>query len=331
MADKEHEQAQANGSFPKDLRYDLANRIDKKVWIAYAIVFLIVGSFLLGVSYIKPSKELTENDVLEIKKRFAKLELNKPKKEEPKKEEEQGKKEKKEEKEKPKIDRKNESKEEKQERKKETEESRAQVREQLKKDIDMSGLFAELTALGDEGDEVIDEIFEQGDEVDLGDIDLDNASFSSKPSSSPQKRNRKGTQVKSEGLGKQVITRAEAKKVKVSAEVKLSKPKKITGAASGDESRSANSIEKVIRRIQNKIKLQFEKYLRQDPNLSGKVEVEFTILADGNVTNVQIASSTLKHSAFERRLISMIKRLKFATASAKIQITYPFIFAASRE
>ena len=71
--------------------------------------------------------------------------------------------------------------------------------------------------------------------------------------------------------------------------------------------------------------------MRQDPDLSGKVEVDFTIEADGTVSEVQISSSTLGHSSFERRLLSMIKRLKFAPATSKIQITYPFVFAASSE
>jgi len=216
-------------------------------------------------------------------------------------------------------------------RKKETAVTRAKVREQLKQDIDQSGLFAELTALGDEGDEYIDDVLAQGNEVDLGDIDLESADFTRKPTASTEKRGRMGEKVKSGGLGKQVIKKAEVKKVKVVAEVKFSKPEKITGAAAGETSRSAKSIEKVINRIHNKIKLQFEKYLRQDPNLSGKVEVDFTILANGKVIDVQISKSTLKHSAFERRLMSMIKRLKFAEATSSIQITYPFVFAASQE
>ena len=79
---------QKGGNFPVELRFTLLNRIDKRVWIAYVGVFLVLGSAILGLSFIQPSKELTEADVLKIKKRFAKLELNKPKKEEPKKEKE---------------------------------------------------------------------------------------------------------------------------------------------------------------------------------------------------------------------------------------------------
>ena len=37
----------------------------------------------------------------------------------------------------------------------------------------------------------------------------------------------------------------------------------------------------------------FEKYLRQDPTMSGKVDVEFVILASGQVTNVRVVKSSL--------------------------------------
>ncbi len=322
----------SSDKFPKELRYNLIQRVDKKIALPFVLSFLVLGGIVFGLSFVEPKRELTEKDVLKIKQRYAKLDLNKPK-EEVKKPEPVKKQEiiPEKPKPKPKIDRENETKEERQARKEETKKERAQVREDIKKNIEESGLFAELTAMGDGGDNAIDDVIAKGEAPDLADIDLNSSGFTAKPGrKSTAPRERKGERVESQGLGRQKLQKAEVKRIIVEANVEMARPEKIEGAGANDANRTAKSIESVIAKIQSQIKMQFEKYLRQDPNLGGKVEVEFTINADGTVASVQVAKSTLNHSAFERRLLSMIKRLKFPPASDKIDITYPFVFSASK-
>jgi TonB family protein len=297
------------------------------------IILFVIGSCVFGLSFIKPSNELTEKDVLRIKKRYAQLEINKPKKEEeehkPEKEEKGsgkavGKKAK------PKIDRSRESREQREQRKMEGSQSRAKVREALKQEIEQVGLFAELTALGGEGEEgEIDDVLAQGEIADLGGINLSSTGFTARPTAKKMPKDRKGSRIASNGIGRQRIEKARAKKIQVSADIQMAAPSNIEGAALGEASRTASSIREVILRIQNKIKLQFEKYLRQDPSLAGKVEIEFVIKADGSVSDVRITKNTLGHPAFERRLLSMMRRLRFAPATADIIVAWPFIFAAS--
>ena len=124
-------------SFPRDLEYRPLDQINRKFVTVYLIAFVSIGLIVGGFSFIKPSNELTEKDVLLIKKRYAQLELNKPKKEEeakPKKED-KGEEKAAAKKEKSKIDRSKETKEERNIRKQEGSQERAKVRENLKQEI----------------------------------------------------------------------------------------------------------------------------------------------------------------------------------------------------
>ncbi|MBF0432730.1 MAG: TonB family protein [Fibrobacteria bacterium] len=321
------------GGFPKELNYHLFEHLDKKFLIAYLSLFALVGVAVFSLSFMEPKNELTKQDVLQIKKRYAQLELNKPEKKQPvtekKSDEEAGRKETA--KVKPKVDRTSESKVQRASRKQAGSQERAQKRESLKEEIESQGLFAALTAMGDGEGSEIDDVLAQGDVSGLEDIDISNASFTGRPSVTNKKvsSQRRGTKVESKGIGRQKIEKSTIKKIKMTAEVKLTKPQSIEGAAKGDASRTSSSIEQVMLRLRNKIKLQYEKYLRQNPNLSGKIDVQFVIKADGSVSNVRIIKNTLNHSAFERRLIKMIERMRFKPASGNITITYPFVFAAS--
>ncbi|MFC1584963.1 TonB family protein [Fibrobacterota bacterium] len=318
-------------AFPQDLEYHPWKDLNKRFLTIYTVVFLLVGSAVFSLSFIEPNLELTAREALQIKQRYARLELDKPKKEKPQKlvepkkpgagssAKKTG----------PKIDRSKESKTQKQARKKAGTHNRAKVRESLKQSIEQAGLFAELTAMGEEGEGEIDDLLARGTAADLGSIDLNNIGFTARPTANKASKNRKGARVTSMGIGKQKIEKAEMKKIQVEAEVKMAAPKQIVGSASAESSRNASSIRSVILKIQNKIKLQFEKYLRQDPSLAGKVEIEFVIRADGSVMEARIAFSSLDHPPFERRLLNMINRLKFAPASSDVIITWPFIFATS--
>jgi len=69
---------------------------------------------------------------------------------------------------------------------------------------------------------------------------------------------------------------------------------------------------------------------RKKPGLKGKIVLEITIAANGNVTKVKIASSELNDPALERRLVARVKRFKFAAKDVEpVTVTFPIEFLPS--
>ena len=77
-----------------------------------------------------------------------------------------------------------------------------------------------------------------------------------------------------------------------------------------------------LKRSDENIQLAFEKHkqaifriynraVRKDPTLQGRVNFRLTILPDGSVSKCSIVSSELNNPELEKRLIARIKRIKF--------------------
>ena len=74
----------------------------------------------------------------------------------------------------------------------------------------------------------------------------------------------------------------------------------------------------------------YNRALRKNPNLVGKVVVEITIAPNGSVTQARIVSSELGDKDLERKLLLKLKRFKFAnTDVAEATVTYPIDFLPS--
>ncbi|MDH5369879.1 MAG: TonB family protein [Gammaproteobacteria bacterium] len=68
----------------------------------------------------------------------------------------------------------------------------------------------------------------------------------------------------------------------------------------------------------------YQRALRKDPTLQGKVVFELTINASGKVTKCIIISSELRSKPLEKRLISRVKSFRFAAKNvATITVTMP--------
>jgi len=94
--------------------------------------------------------------------------------------------------------------------------------------------------------------------------------------------------------------------------------------------RTADEIERVFQKNKGAIFSIYQRALRQNPALAGKVVVELTIAPNGVVTNVDVLSSELGDEALERKLALRIKRFKFSKAEvAEIIVTYPIDFLPS--
>lgn len=74
----------------------------------------------------------------------------------------------------------------------------------------------------------------------------------------------------------------------------------------------------------------YNRALRKDPTLQGKVVLELTIAPNGKVTKCRIISSELGSTSLEKKLVARIKLFRFTAKKVKtITVTYPIDFLPS--
>ncbi len=96
-------------------------------------------------------------------------------------------------------------------------------------------------------------------------------------------------------------------------------------AARGEE-----EIEKVFQKNKGAIFSLYNRALRRDPTLQGKVVLELTIASNGKVVNCRIVSSELNNPALEHKLVSRVKLFRFAARDvAQVTVSYPIDFLPS--
>jgi len=92
-------------------------------------------------------------------------------------------------------------------------------------------------------------------------------------------------------------------------------------------SRSREEIELVFDKNKGSIFALYNRALRRDPTLQGKVVLELTIEPSGAVTSCRVLSSELNDSEMERKLVQRVKLFKFqAKDVATITTTKPIDF-----
>jgi TonB family protein len=102
------------------------------------------------------------------------------------------------------------------------------------------------------------------------------------------------------------------------------------GAGGGGAGRSIEEIKLVFDRNKGSIYAIYNRALRSDPTLQGKVVLKLTIAPSGQVTDLQIVSSELKNTDLERKLLARIKQFNFGAKDVAIMVvTYPIDFLPS--
>src|ERR1700704_2411623 len=100
--------------------------------------------------------------------------------------------------------------------------------------------------------------------------------------------------------------------------------------ASGKASRSIEDIKLVFDRNKGSIYTLYNRALREDPTLQGKVVVKLTIAPSGQVLDCQLVSSELRSPDLERKVLLRIKQFDFgAKAVDAMVVTYPIDFLPS--
>ncbi len=92
-----------------------------------------------------------------------------------------------------------------------------------------------------------------------------------------------------------------------------------------------SSLKRTIRRYEPSIRSCYEQELRRNPNLSGKVYIDFTIGVTGKVTRASVGRSSLKSRAVESCIVARVKGWRFPKPpDGEVEITYPIVFSAAR-
>ncbi len=105
------------------------------------------------------------------------------------------------------------------------------------------------------------------------------------------------------GLG-QAQTTSVQKKTKM----KLFKSANVKAEAGKSGGRSAQSVLAIINSHKAAIEYCYQRALRSNPNLKGKISVRFVIHPDGSVGKVSVVESTMNNSGVERCIVSKIRR-----------------------
>ena len=87
-------------------------------------------------------------------------------------------------------------------------------------------------------------------------------------------------------------------------------PADIIGRGKKSQGRSAQALQAVLYSHVQAIQYCYERELKRDPSLAGKISVRITVNPDGEVTNAEIVESTLNNSRVERCILSRIRLWK---------------------
>jgi TonB family protein len=98
----------------------------------------------------------------------------------------------------------------------------------------------------------------------------------------------------------------------------------------GKASRALEEIRLVFDRNKGSIYTIYNRALRLDPTLQGKVVLKLTIAPSGQVIDCQIVSSELRAPELERKLLARIRQFNFGAKDVEVMVvTYPIDFLPS--
>ncbi len=118
---------------------------------------------------------------------------------------------------------------------------------------------------------------------------------------------------------------------KVSSNIATGTAKKtVKRSKSGRIIRPEYEIEQVFQKNKGAIYSIYNRALRKDPTLQGKVVIELTIAPNGRVIKARILSSELNNPRLEKKLIARVKLFRFKPSNAEqVTVKYPIDFLPS--
>lgn len=100
--------------------------------------------------------------------------------------------------------------------------------------------------------------------------------------------------------------------------------------ASGKASRSIEEIRLVFERNKGSIYALYNRALREDPTLQGKIVLELRIAPSGQITELRLLSSELRAAELEGKLLARIRQFDFGAKDVEVMtVTWPVDFLPS--
>jgi len=127
-----------------------------------------------------------------------------------------------------------------------------------------------------------------------------------------------------------VAAQAEAmgREIMVFSDISSMNPTTATGSESYS-SRTTDEIAELVAEKRGSVMYVYNKHLRTDPLLMGRVDVAMMIHPSGRVSDVEIVASNMYNQAFELELISSIEQWRFGSVSSSegpLPVQLPFSF-----
>jgi hypothetical protein len=92
-----------------------------------------------------------------------------------------------------------------------------------------------------------------------------------------------------------------------------------------------NIIVREVRSRMAAIKLCYERALKRNPNLSGKVVIRWTITAAGTVSGVDVDQDSMNDSEVTNCIKSLVAHWRFpAPSGGSVEVSFPFVFQAAQ-
>ena len=116
--------------------------------------------------------------------------------------------------------------------------------------------------------------------------------------------------------------------MKIATRGKINPPKPSDVELGGEAgSRPPESIRRVIRANIGGFRLTYEKYLKQNPNIGGKISLKFTISPSGDILSISVASSNTGNSELDDEIKDKARCMKFdPIEKGNVTVTYAFTF-----
>ncbi len=104
----------------------------------------------------------------------------------------------------------------------------------------------------------------------------------------------------------------------------------VTRGGGGKASRSVEDVKLVFERNKGAIYALYNRALRDDPSLQGKVVLELKIAPDGSVTSCRVVNSELKNEDLERKLVARVRQFDFGNKDVEpMTVSWPVDFLPS--
>ncbi len=101
----------------------------------------------------------------------------------------------------------------------------------------------------------------------------------------------------------------------------------VSGSKEAMGARSEESLRKVLTDNMGRLQYIYEKHLKTNPDIGGKVEVEVTINADGSVGSVNILRAEIAVPALQQDILDTVRRWRYdVITSGSVKVVYPVVF-----